>query len=158
MRRQESGSVAAACGSGRARRKSAVVVVWCLWQPLPLPSLRSTEGFDRRAVLLSCSVADQRCIGIMSSKSTSSLAIAVWSAAALLRLLLVMYGEWQDRNSKCAAVATLSFPCYSSVSNGSTVPVAYTDVDYLVYTDAARHISENASPYDRHTYRYTPLL
>lgn len=56
--------------------------------------------------------------------------------AFALRLLFVVYGNYHDKYLK----------------------VPYTDVDYRVYTDAARYITQGKSPYDRPTYRYTPIL
>lgn len=56
--------------------------------------------------------------------------------ALLFRLSLIVYGEHYDATSS----------------------VHYTDVDYHVLTDAARHVSVGGSPFERHTYRYTPLL
>lgn len=53
-----------------------------------------------------------------------------------IRLVLIVYGELQDRYMR----------------------VKYTDVDYDVYTDAARELAAGNSPFDRTTYRYTPVL
>lgn len=56
--------------------------------------------------------------------------------AFVIRIATILYGEFQDRYAE----------------------VPFTDIDYKVVTDGARHILNNESPYKRHTYRYTPIL
>ncbi|KAH9580056.1 GPI mannosyltransferase 1 [Trypanosoma melophagium] len=55
---------------------------------------------------------------------------------ALLRLILIIYAFFHDRWFR----------------------VKYTDIDYMIIVDGAREMWMGGSPFDRTTFRYTPLL
>lgn len=54
----------------------------------------------------------------------------------VIRLILIVYSNFHDR----------------------IYDVPYTDIDYKVFTDAARHVITGNSPYLCHTYRYSPFI
>ena len=65
----------------------------------------------------------------MKARKKPSLVVPLFAVAAVLRLVLIAYADWQD----------------------SHFAVKYTDVDYAVFTDAARFMAEGESPYRRAT-------
>lgn len=56
--------------------------------------------------------------------------------SSLIHALMIAFGEYRDKHSHSG----------------------YTDIDYWVFSDAARHVYNGQSAFDRHTYRYSPLL
>ncbi|KAK1934052.1 mannosyltransferase (PIG-M) containing domain [Babesia divergens] len=60
----------------------------------------------------------------------------MYMIALLVRVALVAYSSYHDKHFE----------------------VKFTDIDYHVFTDAARMLLDGRSVYDRHTYRYTPFL
>ena len=60
----------------------------------------------------------------------------VYPLAFFVRVVFILFGEWQDRS----------------------LAIPYTDIDYEVISDAAQLVASGASPYERATYRYSPLL
>ncbi|XP_073687011.1 GPI mannosyltransferase 1 [Garra rufa] len=72
----------------------------------------------------------------MCSAAMDSRLCVMFIIALLIRLVLLCFGVYQDQN----------------------LQLKYTDVDYHVFTDASRFITQGQSPYNRSTFRYTPLL
>lgn len=67
--------------------------------------------------------------------------------AFFLRIAFTLFGIYVDYLSE-----------NSLQGDNKKISPKYTDIDYQVFTDAARHVYEGDSPYDRATYRYTPIL
>lgn len=60
----------------------------------------------------------------------------LFQVSIVIRVGLILYGEVQDR----------------------LLNVKFTDIDYRVFSDASSNVLNGRSPFDRHTYRYTPII
>lgn len=67
-------------------------------------------------------------------------------------------GEWPiERRFLPALLGRLFLVVYARLHD-YLFHVRFTDIDYLVFTDAARHVLNGDSPFKRATYRYSPAL
>lgn len=66
---------------------------------------------------------------------------------------MVSLGTWL-----CVGFAVRLAVVFYGIFHDHWFRVPFTDVDYHVFSDAAQHVAMGGSPYDRHTYRYPPLL
>lgn len=73
---------------------------------------------------------------LFETQSNFYLQLAVLGGCSAVYLALIAYGCWQD----------------------ASMTVKYTDVDYWILYDAAKLLLDGRSPFERSTYRYSPLL
>ena len=72
----------------------------------------------------------------MSFLKSQTAKFLFFAISLLIRFGFVYFGYWVDT---------------------TTPHRKYTDEDYYVFSDAATHVYNGRSPYQRHTYRYTPI-
>ena len=76
----------------------------------------------------------------------------------LLRILFVFVGVYLDGSGDLKDYTEENENGVDNVNIRKPVQVQYTDVDYYVISDGAKYISEGESPYQRTTFRYSPIL
>ena len=64
----------------------------------------------------------------------------------------------QDKIARVVAIGIRVVLFGVSIYLDNYTKVGYSDIDYKVFTDGAKYVTQGMSPFERHTYRYTPLL